>query len=200
MTDQIDLRPAARRMATLVRNVGDDQLPWATPCTDMTVGDLLDHVGGFAVAFAGRRRARRNSTRRRATRAPTHRNSATTGVSASREPSTTSPRRGSARTRGPGRPRPDRWRCPPPKRASSLSTSSSSMAGTSPGRAVRTTTRRASLGGFVDWFGPSSRVPDRTRSAKGCSARKLTSPEAAPKFDRLLGMAGRDPHWSPPTA
>jgi uncharacterized protein (TIGR03086 family) len=48
----IDLAPAAERMATLVRNVRDDQLAAATPCPAYTLGELLDHVGGGAFAFA----------------------------------------------------------------------------------------------------------------------------------------------------
>jgi uncharacterized protein (TIGR03086 family) len=48
----VDLTPAATRMATLIRNVRDDQLAAATPCPSYTLGDLLDHVGGGAFAFA----------------------------------------------------------------------------------------------------------------------------------------------------
>jgi uncharacterized protein (TIGR03086 family) len=48
-----DLAPAARRMADLVLGVPDALLSEPTPCSDYTLGDLLDHVGGFAVGFAG---------------------------------------------------------------------------------------------------------------------------------------------------
>jgi uncharacterized protein (TIGR03086 family) len=47
----IDLGPAARQLATLVRNVPDDMLDAPTPCPDYRVGDLLDHIGGLAKAF-----------------------------------------------------------------------------------------------------------------------------------------------------
>ena len=50
-TDLIDLRPAARQLATLVRGVPDDMLGAPTPCPEYSVGDLLDHIGGLAVAF-----------------------------------------------------------------------------------------------------------------------------------------------------
>lgn len=49
----LDLSPATDILAALVRNVGDDQLTRPTPCPDYTVGDLLDHIGGLAVAFTG---------------------------------------------------------------------------------------------------------------------------------------------------
>jgi uncharacterized protein (TIGR03086 family) len=47
----IDLRPAARRMAEVVRAIPDDRLGGPTPCPDYRVGDLLEHVGGLALAF-----------------------------------------------------------------------------------------------------------------------------------------------------
>jgi uncharacterized protein (TIGR03086 family) len=47
-----DLKPAAQRMAALVANVPDDRLKDPTPCTDMNVATLIDHIGGFALAFA----------------------------------------------------------------------------------------------------------------------------------------------------
>jgi len=47
-----DLRPATRTLASLVATVDDAQLDAPTPCPDYKVGDLLDHVGGLALAFA----------------------------------------------------------------------------------------------------------------------------------------------------
>ena len=47
----IDLGPAARQLAALVRGVGPDMLDAATPCPDYCVGDLLDHIDGLAQAF-----------------------------------------------------------------------------------------------------------------------------------------------------
>ncbi len=48
----LDLHPAAYRMAELVRNVRDDQLEVTTPCPEYSLGDLLDHVDGLSLAFA----------------------------------------------------------------------------------------------------------------------------------------------------
>ena len=46
-----DLTAAASTMAELIRKVADDQLSGPTPCPDYSLGDLVDHVGGFATAF-----------------------------------------------------------------------------------------------------------------------------------------------------
>ncbi|MGW6444328.1 TIGR03086 family metal-binding protein [Lentzea sp. NPDC055074] len=46
-----DLTPAADQLAGLVRTVTDGDLKAPTPCPDYTVGDLLDHVNGLALAF-----------------------------------------------------------------------------------------------------------------------------------------------------
>ena len=47
----LDLEPATRRLSDVVVAVRDDQLGAPTPCTDSTLGDLLDHVDGLAFAF-----------------------------------------------------------------------------------------------------------------------------------------------------
>jgi uncharacterized protein (TIGR03086 family) len=47
----IDLRPAASRLAALVRAVPDGALADPTPCAEYTVGDLIDHLNGTCVAF-----------------------------------------------------------------------------------------------------------------------------------------------------
>jgi uncharacterized protein (TIGR03086 family) len=49
----VDLEPAARRLADLVGGVPDGLLDAPTPCPAYTLGDLLDHVGGAALAFTG---------------------------------------------------------------------------------------------------------------------------------------------------
>lgn len=48
----VDLRPAAEQLAALVSGVRDDQLEASTPCGGYQLGDLLDHVGRLALAFA----------------------------------------------------------------------------------------------------------------------------------------------------
>lgn len=46
-----DLEPATSMLADLVGGIGDDELAAPTPCHDMPVGTLLDHIQGLAVAF-----------------------------------------------------------------------------------------------------------------------------------------------------
>lgn len=48
----LDLRPAADEMSALIRGVPDELLGRATPCPAYRLGDLIDHVGGLALAFA----------------------------------------------------------------------------------------------------------------------------------------------------
>ncbi|MEA2844347.1 MAG: hypothetical protein QOJ69_2018 [Actinomycetota bacterium] len=47
----IDLGSATQRMADLISGVGDGQLGGPTPCPNYSLGDLVEHVGGLALAF-----------------------------------------------------------------------------------------------------------------------------------------------------
>lgn len=47
----LDFQPAARAVADVVTGIRDDQLADPTPCAGLTVADLLDHLGGLALAF-----------------------------------------------------------------------------------------------------------------------------------------------------
>jgi len=55
-----DLGPAARRLADLVARIPDDALDRATPCPAYALGDLIEHVGGMALAFTSAARKERN--------------------------------------------------------------------------------------------------------------------------------------------
>jgi uncharacterized protein (TIGR03086 family) len=46
-----DLTAAASALARIIEKVDDDQLGRPTPCAGASVGDLLDHVQGLAIAF-----------------------------------------------------------------------------------------------------------------------------------------------------
>lgn len=47
-----DLHPAADRMSNLLTALPDDAMGAPTPCPDLQVGALIDHVGGLAKVFA----------------------------------------------------------------------------------------------------------------------------------------------------
>jgi uncharacterized protein (TIGR03086 family) len=47
----IDLGPAAKQMASLLSNISDEMLRNPTPCPAYTLGDLVEHVGGLSLAF-----------------------------------------------------------------------------------------------------------------------------------------------------
>jgi uncharacterized protein (TIGR03086 family) len=47
-----DLHAAADRMARLLEAVPSDSMEAPTPCPDLSLGALIDHVGGFAKVFA----------------------------------------------------------------------------------------------------------------------------------------------------
>jgi uncharacterized protein (TIGR03086 family) len=49
----IDLEPAAQRMSDLVRDVPEERFDSPTPCPDYTLGDLVEHVAGLTIAFTG---------------------------------------------------------------------------------------------------------------------------------------------------
>lgn len=51
MTPMPDLTPAARRMAALLAGVRDHRLAAPTPCDGTSLGALIDHIGGLALAF-----------------------------------------------------------------------------------------------------------------------------------------------------
>ena len=52
MADMHDFTPATSRMAELVSGVPEHSLDAPTPCSNYTVGDLLDHIGSLTIAFA----------------------------------------------------------------------------------------------------------------------------------------------------
>lgn len=47
----VDLGSAAEQLAGLVASIKDEELAKPTPCPAYTLGDLIEHVGGLALAF-----------------------------------------------------------------------------------------------------------------------------------------------------
>src|SRR3712207_4460019 len=50
-TTNVDLTPQTAEVARVVAGVRDDQLTGPTPCPDMSVAALLDHLVGLTLAF-----------------------------------------------------------------------------------------------------------------------------------------------------
>lgn len=48
----IDLTPACQRTSDVLANVTDDQLSAVTPCEQMPLSALVQHIGGLSLAFA----------------------------------------------------------------------------------------------------------------------------------------------------
>jgi uncharacterized protein (TIGR03086 family) len=48
-----DLDPATKRLCALIADLPEQDLSRPTPCTEYSVGDLLDHLAGVTVAFGG---------------------------------------------------------------------------------------------------------------------------------------------------
>jgi len=57
----VDLGPAVRRLADLVASVKEDALERPTPCPVYSLGDLIEHVGGMTLAFTAAGRKERNA-------------------------------------------------------------------------------------------------------------------------------------------
>jgi len=192
----VDLEPAARRMADLVRGTPDELLDAPTPCPAYTLGDLLDHVGGLALAFTGA-----------ATKA--------TGDATAQGPSGDASRLG------------DDWRDRIPRDLDALAEAwrdPGAWTGTTragglelPGDVaglvaldelvihgwdVARANGRAYdcdpqllevVHGFVAQFSG----PGQEEARAGLFGPVVEVPDDAPLLDRVVGLAGRDPAWSP---
>ena len=189
----LELEPATRVLTTLVGGVHDDQLTAPTPCTEASLGDLLDHVDGLSMAFTAA-----------AAKTPL--------AGGSQGPSADASRLG-----------PD-WRTRIPERLAKLAdawrdetawTGMTKAGGIDlPGEvagiialnevllhgwdiAVASGQRFecepdlvAAAYSFVE-----SSVAENPQGSPGLFGPPVTVPDDAPRFDQLLGLAGRDPAW-----
>jgi uncharacterized protein (TIGR03086 family) len=57
----VEFGPAAQHLAELIAAVPEGDLGRPTPCPAYTLGDLIEHVGGIALAFASAARKERNA-------------------------------------------------------------------------------------------------------------------------------------------
>ncbi|MGI8685959.1 MAG: TIGR03086 family metal-binding protein [Acidimicrobiales bacterium] len=193
----VDLGPAARRMTELVAGVPDDLLGTPTPCPEYTLGDLVEHVGGLAMAV---------------TAAATK----TLGGTSAEAPSSDASRLG------------DDWRSRIPQDLAALGEAwrdPAAWTGMTRAGGVDLPGEVAGLvaldelvvhgwdvavasgqpyecdpalleavHGFVAQFSG----PGQEEARAGLFGPEIDVAEDAPLLDRVLGMAGRDPAWSPP--
>jgi uncharacterized protein (TIGR03086 family) len=195
--DRPDLSAAAARLATLVGNVGDDQLRAATPCPDYSVGDLLDHIGGLALAFAnaGRKGGGELAEGSGSGDATRLASSWRTEIPASldalaaawRDPSAWT---GMTRVGGidlPG------------EVAGAVALDEIVLHGWDLARSIGRdySVREEDAEACLRFVAPTA-VPGQEAMRAGIFGAVVPIADDAPIMDRLLGLAGRDPHWSPP--
>ena len=191
----IDLGPGTERLSALIEGVSQDSLTASTPCTEYCVGDLLDHVAGLTIAFGGA-----------ATKA--------TGESATMGPS------GSASNLD------RNWRVSLPQRLDELAQAwrePSAWQGMTrvggqelPGEVAGTIlfgelavhgwdlARATAIpfepdpGGVAPLFEVVSHAfgPGQDAARGSAFAPAVPVPDDAPRFDRILGLLGRNPAWS----
>ncbi|HEX7131429.1 MAG TPA: TIGR03086 family metal-binding protein [Iamia sp.] len=191
-----DLTPATDEMAALVAAVPDADLDGPTPCAATTVGALLDHIGGLSLAFT---------------------------VAATKEELPGGPMAPSADAAH----LPEGWRTEIPARLRALATAwrepgaweGMTMAGPvempAPVAALvaldevmihgwdlaRATGQPFApdpallevLHGFVSGFAGPGKEADR----EGLFGPEVAVPADAPLLDRVVGITGRDPGWTP---
>jgi uncharacterized protein (TIGR03086 family) len=192
----VELGPAAERMADLIEGVPDELLGGPTPCPDYTLGDLVDHVSGFTLAFTAA--AKKD----------------TSGMTSGRASGDASRLGDDWRTRIPLdlAALAEAWRDPaawsgmtkaggidlPGELAGIIALDELVVHGWDVARASgqRFDQDRESLEavhGFVKQFSGSGQEAAR----EGLFGPEVPVPDDAPLLDRIIGLTGRDPGWSP---
>ena len=192
----IDLEPATRQMAALIGGVTDAQLGNPTPCPNYSVGDLLDHIGGLSLAFTAAAREE-------------------LGGPAGQGPSGDGSRLGpNWRREFPARlaALAEAWRVPsvfegmtqaggidlPGEVAGLVALDEVVVHGWDLARATGQPyecdeSTLESVRGFVSQFAP----PDQDDGSNGLFGPAVPVAADAPLLDRVIGLTGRDPAWSP---
>lgn len=192
----MDLGPATQQLAELICGVADDQLDGPTPCPDYSLGDLVEHVGGLAFAF---------------TVAATK---DTAGIPSERPAPDASRLGDDWRTRIPRdlAALAEAWRAPeawtgmtqaggiemPGEVAGLVALDEVVVHGWDVARASGQAFAcdpglLDALHGFVAQFS----APGQEASREGMFGPVVEVPEDAPLLDRIIGLTGRDPAWSP---
>jgi uncharacterized protein (TIGR03086 family) len=192
----VDLEPATTRMADLISGIPDERLAGPTPCPAYTLGDLVDHVGGLTLAFTAAA-------------------AKTFGDASAQGPSGDASRLGDdwrARIRRDLVALAEAWRDPgawsgmtqagglelPGEVAGLITLDELVIHGWDVARASGQAydpdpQSLEAVHGFVAQFSG----PGQEAARAGLFGPVVEVPENAPLLDRVIGLAGRDPSWSP---
>jgi uncharacterized protein (TIGR03086 family) len=192
----VELGPAATRMADLIEGVPDELLGAPTPCLDYTLGDLVDHVRRFTLAFTAA--AKKD----------------TAGMTSGRAPGDASSLGDDWRTRIPRdlAALAEAWRDPaawtgmtmaggidlPGELAGLIALDELVVHGWDVARASgqdfdQDRESLEAVHAFVKQFSG----PGQEEAREGMFGPEVAVSEDAPLLDRLIGLTGRDPNWSP---
>jgi uncharacterized protein (TIGR03086 family) len=192
----VELGPAATRMADLIEGVPDELLGAPTPCLDYTLGDLVDHVRRFTLAFTAA--AKKD----------------TAGMTSGRAPGDASSLGDDWRTRIPRdlAALAEAWRDPaawtgmtmaggidlPGELAGLIALDELVVHGWDVARASgqdfdQDRESLEAVHAFVKQFSG----PGQEKAREGMFGPEVAVSEDAPLLDRLIGLTGRDPNWSP---
>ena len=193
----MDIEPATRRMAELIAAVPDELLDGPTPCPDYSLGDLVEHVGGLALAFTC---AATKDTSETGSEAPAGNASRLADDWRARIPE-------SLAALG------EAWRDPaawtgmtraggvdlPGEAAGLVALDELVIHGWDVARASgQPYTPDEGLLQVVHGFVAQFSGPGQEAQREGLFGPEVAVPEDAPLLDRVIGMAGRDPGWSQP--
>lgn len=199
----LDLDPAASEMIRLLGGVADDQLAGPTPCADISVGALLDHLMGLSLAFTW---AARKTT---AAEAGSGDSGAGRATAEHLDPDwrTVLPRRLGELVRA--------WRDPkahegvtvaggvtmPAEEMAVVALDEVVLHGWDLARATgQSFTCDPDSTAAVLAFTTASARPEQAAGRDGLFGPVVDVPQHACAFDRALGLAGRDPAWTPASA
>jgi uncharacterized protein (TIGR03086 family) len=179
----LELDPAALRMGDLIRGIRDDQLRGPTPCPEYTLGDLVDHIGGGELGNRGPSADGSRLTDDWRTRIPRDLRSL---AEAWHDPAAWT---GMTRAGGVDL---------PGEVAGLVALDELVIHGWDVARAAAQPYEcdRPSLEavhGFVSQFS----APGQEASREGLFGPVVDVPDSEPLLDRVIGLSGRDPGWSP---
>jgi uncharacterized protein (TIGR03086 family) len=189
----IDLTPATDAVARVVADIRDDQLDGPTPCEATSVGALLDHLHGLSQAFVGAARKAPLDGAPSADAAhlsPQWRESIPAGLAALArawaEPGAWTGMTAAGGVDLPG------------EVAGLVALDEVVVHGWDLARATgqRFAVDDGLVAAALRFVGPA--VGEQPEGSPGLFGPPVPVREDAPPLDRLLGLTGRDPSWSPP--